>query len=138
MTQATYNGAAVEIICGGFRAHGLADGDFLVIEEDANRYSKDIGSDGEGSRSKLNNYGATITLRLKGTSDFNSILSAFAQADKYSDGGSFPFFAKYEGSIYTAGACWVEKMPSGTFAREESVREWVLATTNLIQEVAGV
>ena len=135
---ATYNGAEVEIICGGFRAHGLADGDFLNITEDSDRYSKNIGSDGEGSRSKLNNFGATMVLTLKATSSFNKVLSAFATGDRYGDGGSFPFFAKYEGSIYTAAAAWIQKMPDSSFGREEGTREWTLATAHMIQEVMGV
>ena len=120
---------------------GYADGDFCTVEFDEDAFSLQVGTDGEGARSKSNNRSATITISLMQTADANDLLSAQHQLDLNSAGGVgiVPLLiADRSGrSLYVAQKAWIQKMPGATFGREAGPREWVIRTNNLIAHTGG-
>ncbi len=138
----TYGGDEVSVVFAGIPiTGGLADGDFLTIESDEDAFSLQIGTDGEGTRSKTNNRAATITLSLMQTADANDLLSAQHNLDLNSPGGAGvgPLFVKDNSgrSLYVAEKAWIQKAPTVTFGRDAGPREWVIRTHSLVRGDAG-
>lgn len=135
----TYNPKKVAISAGGFIVTGYADGTFVNVEFDEDQWNLAMGSDGEGTRVKSNNYAATITISLMQSSDSNAVLQAFWASDRLSDGGVFPLLIKDNSgkSLYSAEKCWVQKQPPAEFGKEATAREWVLRTDNLVPFEGG-
>ena len=67
---------------------GLADGEFVRVEQESDAFSDVVGTDGEVARSKTNDRRATITFMLLQTSDFNDQLSALTALDQSTSGGA--------------------------------------------------
>ena len=123
-----YNAADVSIIVAGVPVSGFGDGDFITVERDEDAFTKQVGTDGEVTRSKSNNKTGTATLTLMQTSAANALLSALAALDELSGDGVGPFQLKDNSgnTIHAAQNSWVRKMPSSTWAREAGPREWVI------------
>lgn len=135
----TYNPKKVAIICGGFEMRGLADGTFVTVALNEDQWSLQMGTDGEGTRSKSNNYSAQVTVSLMQSSDSNQVLQAFWNSDRLSDGGVFPLLIKDNSgrSLYAAEQAWIKKQPDAELSREASAREWVIETDNLVPFEGG-
>lgn len=142
MTQGvkTYDPSNVQIIIGGHAAKGFADGTFISLAFDEDQFTKNVGADGEVSRTKTNNESGTATLTLKQTSDTNDVLSGLALADKVSNSGVVPLMIKEIGSgktlVFTQAA-WVQKIPDITYSKGIEVRAWTIATAQLDVFVGG-
>ena len=135
----TYDASKVAVIIGGFVMGGYADGSFINVEHDEDAFALQIGTDGEGTRSKTNNRAGTVTLTLQQGSDSNDVLSGFAAADQIGNSGLFPLLIK-DGSgrtVHQATTAWIQKMPATEFGREAGQREWVIRTDELISFVGG-
>lgn len=135
----TYNPKKVAVICGGFALSGFADGTFVNVAMNEDQWSLQMGTDGEGTRSKSNNHSAQITLSLMQSSDSNQVMQAFWNSDRLSDGGVFPFLIKDNSgrSLWAAEQAWVKKQPDAELAREAGAREWVIETDNLVPFEGG-
>jgi hypothetical protein len=118
---------------------GFSDGSMVSIEFNEDQFSLQMGTDGEGTRSKSNNYSARVTISLMQTSDSNQVLQGFWNSDRLSDSGIFPFLLKDNSgrTIYAAEQMWVAKQPSAEFGREAGAREWVLETDNMVPFEGG-
>ena len=129
----TYNPKKVAIIAGGFGISGFAEGEFITISMDEDQWELKVGTDGEGTRAKSNNYAATVKLMLMQSSDSNAILQAFWNSDRLSDGGLFPLLVKDNSgkSLYAADQAWIQKQPEAKFAKGVESREWTIRTDNL-------
>jgi len=135
----TYDPKSVSIIVGGNIMTGLADGTFLTVERDEDAFALNIGSDGEGVRSKSNNFSGTFTLTIQQGSPSNDVLSAFAQADELSGSGVVSVLVKDNNgnSLHVAETAWVQKAADAEYARESGDREWVIRTDKLTTFVGG-
>ncbi|MCG8433490.1 MAG: DUF3277 family protein [Gammaproteobacteria bacterium] len=131
-----YDPSEVSITLGTITVEGYADGTFVTVEDDEDAYSMQVGSDGESTRSKSNNRGATITLTTLQGSSSNDLLSALHNLDRNSSGGAGirPLLIKDNNGthLYTAETAWVQKRPGSEFAREATGREWTIRTNNLV------
>ncbi len=136
MPAKVYNPKDITIIFGPIIVSGFADGTFLSIDFNEDAYSLQVGTDGEGTRSKTNNKSATITFTLMQSSDTNDLLSALHQTDISTSGGDgiVPFLVKdLQGtSLYVAETAWIRKAPTSEFGREAGPREWAIETDNLV------
>lgn len=137
----TYDPSKVDAICGVLPLTGFAAGSFITVEFDEDAFTKYVGSQGEGARAKSCNVAAKVTIRLMQTSDSNDVLTDFALADKFANGGIFPFAIKDNSpngrTFCIADSMWVKKQPSIDYSNEIGVREWVLDTTNLTVYLGG-
>lgn len=135
----TYDFSQVSITVGGFTMTGLAEGDCLTIETDAELFTLKIGADGEGARNKSCNRAAKATIRLMQSSASNDILSGFQKADQLANAGIVPVMVK-DGSgrsLHFAENAWLEKQPTATYGAESGVREWVFRSDNMQHYVGG-
>lgn len=139
MSVKTYDPKQVLVTFGGFTLSGFADGSFVTVERLEDAWSMQIGTDGEGTRSKSNNRSGSITIQLMQTSDSNQTLTALALADELSNSSALPLMVKDNSgtTICVAETAWIKKMPSSEFAREAGPREWVLETDNLVMNLGG-
>ena len=133
MPARTYDAKEVQIIVGGQKIQGFAQGAMIRIKRNEDAWSLSVGVDGEGSRSKSNNFSASIELELQQTSDSNEYLSGLAIADEVSNSGIFPLLVKDSNgtSIYAAETAWIKKLPDSEFNDEIQSRVWMLETDNL-------
>lgn len=110
---------------------GYADGEFVKIEMADDAFKTKVGTDGEVTRSKTNNFLAKVTIRLMQTSDGNAKLSAIHELDKKTPNGKGvgPLLIKdRQGtSLHAAEFSWVTKAPDVSYDREATEREWELA-----------
>lgn len=141
MPAKVYNPKDIVIIFGPVIVSGFADGTFcnVVFNEDA--YTLQVGTDGEGTRSKSNNRSGTATFTTMQSSDANDLLSAIHNLDLNTSGGDGiqPLLIKdLQGrSLYTAETAWIRKNPDSEFAREAGPREWVIETDSMVALVGG-
>jgi len=131
-----YDASEVTVSLGGVPLSGYADGDFCRIEEDADRFSDQVGADGEVVRSKSNDRRATVTIILQQSSDSNDVLSGIYTLDANSPNGlgvgALLIRDRNGRSIYTAGQAWIAKRPSVTFGKESGTREWKIRCAKLL------
>lgn len=136
-----YDAKQVLITLGAIPISGFADGSFVKIENNEDAFTLQIGTDGEGTRSRTNNDSATVTFTLMQSSLSNDLLSALHNLDKTLPGGGgiVPLLIKdLSGrSLYLAQTAWIKKRPSAEFGREAGPREWVVETDKLIPFDAG-
>lgn len=141
MTAKQYDPKAVTIVVGTLPVSGFADGTFLRIEQNADAFSLQVGSDGEACRTRSNDNSATITLTLMQSSLANDLLSDLHALDKSlpAGAGCVPLQVKdLSGrSMFIAQQCWIKKAPAAEFGREAGPREWTLETDSLIAYHGG-
>lgn len=142
MTQLvkTYDPSQVQVLIGGVPATGIGPDTFVKVTQDDVAYNKNVGADGEVSRSRSSNRMGMLELTLKQTSDTNDELSAFALADQAENAGIFPVMIKEGGSgrsLMMCASAWVEKWPDVEYAREEGVRTWMIALGSVNWYVGG-
>lgn len=139
MAVYTYSAEEVQIIVGGAKISGLADGTFVTVSRDEQAYNKVTGADGTTSRSRSGNRAGTITLTLQQTSPANDTLMAYLAADEAADSGVVPVLIKDNSgnSLFASSAAWVQQMPDAGFSKEVSEREWVLDCARIDAFVGG-
>jgi hypothetical protein len=139
MALFTYDPAQVALVCGAFTIGGFAEDTFIEAERDEDAFTLLIGADGDGTRAKSNNKSGTVTVTLMNSSASNDVFSDFALQDEQSGTGTFPLLLKDASgrTLITAENMWVQKFASVEMSRENSTREWVLRTENLVVFVGG-
>jgi hypothetical protein len=121
---------------------GLADGEFLRIEQESDDISDVAGTDGEVAASRTNDRRATVTIILMQTSSSNdqlSVLSNLAKTAPGMAGAVHPLLIKDRNgrAIYTAQNAWISKAPDVSFDRTATAREWTIRCANLIRVDGG-
>lgn len=136
-----YDPDQVLVIVAGIPLSGWADGEFVRVEYESDAFEDVCGTDGEVSRSKTNDFRATVTVRLMQTSPSNALLSALHTADRNTPGGVGvgPFLLQDQsGSSLLAGEkCWIRKAPPSSWDRTPTEREWTIRVARLEQFEGG-
>ncbi len=139
--QKTYDSKNVLVIFAGVPFDGFAAGSRITMTPNAQRYTKQVGSDGEVTRSKVNDRSYTAKLSLHRSSLGNNVLTAAMAADDLAPGGiTQPFFLKdlLSGTTYTAKNAWVQGDPENNFEAEAGAIEWTLDMGETIVEINGM
>jgi hypothetical protein len=131
-----YDSNQVDVVFNGLTIDsGRADGTFVKIDWEADRFTDKAGADGETTRSKTNDKRATITLTLMQSSASNAALSALAALDDVAPNGAGvgPVLIKDRSglSLYSAPASWIARSPDAEFAAEAGTREWKIRVSGL-------
>lgn len=128
MSVFTYAADEVRIIVGGVPISGLADGTFVTVESDEQRYNKVTGADGVTSRARTGNRAGTITITLQQTSPSNAVLTGIMLADERDNEGVVNVLIRdSSGSdLHAADSAWVQQPPPAEYGKEVGDREWVL------------
>ena len=135
----TFDFKKVALVIGGRLITGFAEGEAITVERDEDTWTLQVGSDGEATRSKSNNRAGKVTFRVKGASTANAILTGFIKADELNNGGLIPMMLKDNSgaSLYSAEQGYLVKPPSAGYGAEETEREYVYQTDNLIMFEGG-
>jgi len=142
MALRVYDASQVAVIFGPVGPiSGFADGAFVSVEQNEDSFTLQMGTDGEGTRSKSNNRSGRVTITLMQSSQSNILLSSVHTLDINSpngDGIGPLLIADRSGSsLYEAEKAWIVKPPAAEFDREATSREWILETDNLVQIHGG-
>ncbi len=136
----TYNADEVTLMVGGQSIEsGFADGQFLLIEEQAPLIQTAVGTDGEVAVSRDNNRSAIITVSLMGTSDGNDVFEDMAQQNEKGPGiGLRSLYIKDEnGRSIHEGDCLVQARPAKGYDRVAVAVQWKLFVPKLKNQVRG-
>jgi hypothetical protein len=135
----TYDSNKVVVTYGGHIVSGFTDGGKVKVANNSQDWTLQMGTDGDGTRSRSNDESAQVTLMLKGSSKSNDVLSGFRLADKLTGAGVLPLLIKdLQGITVFSGLCWIQKAPDTEIGRENHDFEWVLETDKLISAHGGI
>lgn len=141
MTLRSYNSNNISISFAGIDFSEFADGNFLEIAYDSDQFTSVVGTDGTVSRSKTNDKRATITIRLMQTSPTNDVLSALANVDLLTDGGSgvgaFLVTDSQGTTLLSSANCWISKFADINYGREAQERAWTFQCDDLQAFIGG-
>jgi len=114
---------------------GLADGEFLRVENAEDAFMTVVGTDGEVTRSKSGNKMATVTVILMQSSSGNQALSTLHNLDIETGNGAGvgPLLIRdRQGTaVYAASKAWIRKAPDASFDRTATSREWAIDCADL-------
>lgn len=135
----TYDPKQYSLIVGGHIVNGFADGTFIRVARNNDSWALAVGADGEGARAKSNNKSGTFVFTLLQTSQSNSVLSGFHNADELNNGGQVPVLVKNNNGddIHEAATAWVRKPADVELAKEITNREWTVETDNVTMLVGS-
>lgn len=128
-TEMTVNFAGIPL------ESGLADGEFLRVENAEDGFLTVVGTDGEVTRSKSGNKMATVTVILMQSSSGNTALSTLHNVDlELGNGagvGPLLIRDRQGTAVYAAAKAWIVKAPDASFDRTATPREWSIACAEL-------
>ena len=129
----TYDAGKVIVQVGPVTVTGFSDGDTVSVERNEDTFTLQVGTDGDGTRSKTNNRSGKFTLSVMQSSAANKALSAIFLLDELANSGVVPVLVKdgSGASFYAAATAWLMKPPTADFKREAGAREWVIETDNM-------
>jgi hypothetical protein len=140
-TLTIYDPDRVTVAFGPVIVDGYADGEFVSIEPASEIFTRYVGTDGKVTRSKQLRRDATIKFMLSSASATNDALTAIAELDRRAPNGAgiYPLFIRDNSgrALYTAAQAWIEALPTVSFDRQATVREWSLACADLIRVDGG-
>lgn len=124
-----YDPKKVNAIAAGIVLTGFSEGTFISGERTTEKRTFAVGAKGDVTVNKSADDTGTITLTLKQTSPSNSVLLTLYNQDK-----SFPFAvidANFSGDVgLIGGQCYVQNLPTQSWAGEEETREWTLMSVS--------
>lgn len=135
----SYDPSQVVLTIGSILVTGFAKGTMITVEHDVDSYELEVGSDGEGCRTKSANRAGRIKFRLMQSADCNSQLSALHVADRATGSGLVPAGVKDLSGSSLAGCeqGYLERIPTAEFSDTLGEREWSFRTDVLINFVGG-
>ena len=133
MSLKTYLAHEVSVIVGVRPITGLASGDAVTVEREADSWTDSVGINGEVTRSGSADKRGTVTIKLQQTAEDNDYLSGLAVADELSSKGVVPLLIRDTNgrSLYVAEQSWIKKPANAPFAKEAGEREWVIRCARL-------
>jgi len=134
----TYDPKRVIATFGAVILNGFAEGTFISIAGNGDKFEKVRGADGGIDRVNKNANDYSITFTLKQTSLANASLSAVLTADQTSNTGKFPLTIKdLNGTtLFFAALAWIAKDPDDEFSDSMSNREWRI-DTGIAEKLTG-
>lgn len=131
----TYNFREVSVIVGTREITEFYAGSEVMAERDEESFTKQVGVEGNVTRSKSNNSCGTITLSVSQVSEDNKYLQNLANLDERTNAGIFPvkIVDKSNPSIelVTAFQAWISKPANRNYGAESSAREWMIHCADL-------
>ena len=135
----TYRFSAVSATVGGLPVTGFAEGVAVEVDSDKDLFTKQIGADGQTTRSQQTNITGKITFHLMQTSASNDYFSTLALLDRSVGLGARPITLRDASgrSVTMTALGWVMKMPKQDFQVDSKERTWVIDCTDLIVQFLG-
>jgi len=128
-----YDPKKVIVVVAGVPMKGFGSGTKVSISKEADDWNLHMGTDGEGTRGRVNDESGTITITLAASSPSNGILTTMREADKIAGAGVKPVMVKdmLGTTLVLAAQAWILKPPDIEFGTEVGEYEWVFKTHNL-------
>jgi hypothetical protein len=126
-----YDPKKVVLTFGGFAFSGYVKGSFIeVAPNDADGFKKQVGADGEISRSQSNDNTHQVTVTLMQNSASNTYLSGIRNSDKLAGKSILPLaITDLSGSfIGFWPQAWIRGDPTWGFGDEVTDRQWIIDT----------
>lgn len=135
MPVKTYNLKDVIASVSGVPVEGGADGDKIKIEFASERFTKQVGADGEVTRSEQNNNTGKITFSLMYGSDLNDYFDSLRVSKLV-----VPILVRDTRgrSNYFSPSSWIEKEPDETFGKDAGNRDWVFDCADIDRTHGGL
>jgi hypothetical protein len=133
----TYDPKAYSLVIAGIPipAKGYADGEFIKIDWEVDRYTDVAGTDGSVTRALQHDKRATITFSTMVKAAINTVLHTLHNLDVNSDGGAGigPFLMKDNNgvTIYEAAQCWIARPPDPALDKTPTPRQWKIRCEEL-------
>lgn len=126
----TYDPKLIIAVFGPVIFTGYAEGTFLAIAGNGDKFEKSRGADGTVDRINKNSFDYSVTFTVKQTSLTNDALSAVLTADVLSNAGKFPLTIKdLNGTeLFFAAQAWIAKDPDDSYSDSLETREWRIDT----------
>ncbi len=139
MAVKTYDPKQVIVTFGGVPISGFADGTFISVSPNNDRFTKAVGADGEVARSKSVDYSHEVTLTLLQTALSNAYLTGILTADQLTNEGKLPLsITDLSGTtLMLWPEAWIRVEPDVEFAKETGERAWVFDTGQPAVNVIG-
>lgn len=125
----------VNVVYGVLELEGFGEGDdILVIDTDADQFTKVVGGKGDVTRVQSADDSVTITIKLLQTSASNKELNTLFLADKETGAGSLPMIITdlESGEIYSILNSWIMKQPTVTRGQSTNTTDWVFQGDRMI------
>ena len=129
----------VNVIFGVLELQGFGEGDdVIVIETDADQFTKIVGAKGDVTRVQSSDESVTVTIKLLQTSNSNAALNTLYLADKETGAGALPMIITdlESGEVYSIPNAWVMKQPTITRGQGVNTTDWVFQGDRLIPVIA--
>lgn len=126
----TYDPKKIIATLGPVIFEGYAEGTFLAIAGNGQKFEKSKGADGTIDRINKNSADYSITFTTKQTSLTNDALSAILIADVANNQGVLPFTVKdLNGTtLFFAKSAWIANDPDDEYSDALGNREWLIDT----------
>ena len=130
-----YDPNQVFLTFNGVNIDGFEQGTFIEIDYRKDAFSLKMDISGSGTRSKTNDYSATITITLTQRSASNQMLSTYSNIDRDTGAGYGVLQCKDNlgSDLFIAGSAWIAKPAKVDYALESTTRVWKFETDNLVQ-----
>ena len=134
----TYDPKKIIVTFGAIIIDGYAEGTFVLIAGNGDKFEKSRGADGSVDRVNKNNKDYRVTITIKQTSLTNDLLSAALVADQDANTGIKPLTIKdLNGTtLFFANQAWIAKDPDDEDSDSLSNREWMI-DTGIASKVTG-
>lgn len=127
----TYDPKTVIVTFGPVVFTGFAEGTFIQVTGNGDKFEKSRGADGTVDRINKNAFDYSVAITIKQTSLTNDALSAVLTQDVLTNTGKYPLTIKDLNSaaiFFFAPQAWIAKDPDDSYADTLSNREWRLDT----------
>lgn len=126
----TYDPKKIIMTFGTIIITGYAEGTFVTIAGNGDKFEKSRGADGTVDRINKNNKDYAVTITIKQTSLTNDLLSAVLVADQELNTGVLPITVKdLNGTtLFLATQAWIAKDPDDEYSDSLGNREWRIDT----------
>lgn len=127
------------LIAGVYRIEGFVDGTMIDIVKDLQPYKTFRSVDGMVGRSRVTNSTHTINLNIMASSPDNDVLTKWWQFDTATGLGQLPIMVKDSlgTGYFFSPACWIEGIPSLSYAVSAGERQWVLRCNEGLMNIGG-
>lgn len=125
MAFSKYNVKEIVASFGGVVLRGFAPDSGITVEQNSEKFTRQVGSDGEVTRSASNDDTLNVKFTLSRQAACNRELMAL-----HAGGFVGPFMLKdlNGDTLYVAEHAWIAELPSDEFSKEATGREWTIHT----------
>jgi len=126
MATRRYSPAQVKITFGGILISGYAEGTFIEVERNEDRYTTQVGSLGEVTRTQNLNRTGKVTLTLMQHAPINALLQGFIDLDELGDTDPQDLSIKDLSNSMRCHAdeAWITKAPKIERSKDSATIQW--------------